>query len=156
MNDALRQFLTFLSFIYVGMVISLLYPVTHLIKKYKILGDILFAVIAIAAVFFANLVWNDGQFRIYVFLGVGLGLFFCSLTIVPMLDTALGKLYNFAKQNFGKVNGDETDVDISEQESVIRGDNMHRDTRRDAELANDLVRAKDCVFGKGRRTRKRN
>ncbi|HPG92671.1 MAG TPA: spore cortex biosynthesis protein YabQ [Clostridia bacterium] len=156
MNDAFAQFLIFLMFVYVGMVIALLYPVTHISKKYKILGDIIFAVVAVAAVFFSNLIWNDGQFRFFIFLGVGLGIFFCSITITPMLDTALGKLYNFAKENFGRVNADETDVHISKQKSVVRGNSMYRDISRDAKLAGYFVRAKERIFGKGGRTRKRD
>jgi hypothetical protein len=149
MNDIKAQFMLFLSFVFVGMCVAILYVLTHFTKKRKIIADIVFGIAFIGGIFFANLFLNKGEFRLFVILAIFLGWYIGAKTFAPLLDSALFRLYNLLTKLIGN-EADATDTDKSKQENTVRVDNRHRDIGHNGVMVDNAVRTKRRVFKKNR------
>lgn len=105
------QLLIFLMYIFFGMVVSLFYhivvsifsmlPIKH--KKFAtIIADTVAGLSITAFLWYVNFRYNDGQFRLYILLGLIIGVILYVKILKSLVDKGANSLYNlFTKRKKG-------------------------------------------------------
>ena len=110
MTDSVIQLWVFLSCIFLGGVVYLVYKLIHpVLAKNKILlhlQDLVFCVVAFFVLWRGLLFANCGQIRWYCVAGLLIGYLFALKTVGVCVDNLCAKLYNFfIKQKDSKKDG---------------------------------------------------
>jgi hypothetical protein len=100
--DATAQLLLFLVYVFLGIMLpavchilhSLLRPILRRKHLFSVLFDVLFGAFALYVMWAVNFRLNDGQFRIYIALGLAIGALLYATILFSFLDNFTRALYN--------------------------------------------------------------
>lgn len=105
MQEVYNQLFCLLIFIITGIAIGILFDVFRILRKsFKTadwitsLQDVLFWILAGCIMLFSIFVFNNGEFRSYVFIGMIIGIIFYMLTISKIFIKASTTIINFLKK----------------------------------------------------------
>ncbi len=116
MGAGIEQLYIFAAFGAFGAVAAFLYHLISFIKPVKhkrltdTVKDTLFAALFLASLWLFNLKFNNGQFRLFVPLGVAFGAALYVLTCKRALDKAKVSLYNLFTEKKADENDDGKDI----------------------------------------------
>ena len=104
------QFVTFLNMIIVGLVIGISFDFYRVMRQ-KIglqrigtdIFDIIFSILATLVISLVLFYSNGGQFRVYIFLGVGSGLLIYYRLLSGIVTTIIIKLFNLLERIASKL-----------------------------------------------------
>ena len=108
-----EQLYVFLLFVALGVVVGVVYLIGYKLTKGRLaaaLFDGIYCIGCAVVLFFVNLVRNNGQARLHVFVGLAVGVALSWLICAKPLDKPLGRLYNRLTQLGSEVNDDGTTV----------------------------------------------
>ena len=109
LGEGIEQLCVFVVFAALGLGLSAVYVFSVGLTRSRlsaIIFDCVFGAAAVFCVFITNLNVNNGEFRLFVFLGIAAGAVICLATCKTLLDKASQALYNlFTEKSGDKVDG---------------------------------------------------
>lgn len=97
LGKGIEQLQAFVVFAVLGLFLSAIYIFALGLLRGKLVGvifDAIFGAVSLWLVFITNLNINNGEFRLFVFLGLAAGVIICVVTCKTLLDKASSALYN--------------------------------------------------------------
>lgn len=161
LGQGVEQLQAFVVFAVLGLALAAVYMFGLGLFRARLAGivfDCVFGAVALWLVFITNLNVNNGEFRLFMFLGLSLGAIISVLTCKTLLDKLSSALYNLFTVN--RENEDDG-TDILQQKNVdnVRGgDAGAADTvvyAVNGSDANGVNEAPRRIFGRAHRKRKK-
>lgn len=118
LGEGIEQLRVFVVFAVLGLALMAVYLFGLGLFRSRlaiILFDGIFGVASIYAVFAVNLAVNNGEFRLFVFLGLAMGCVICAVTCKTLLDKASAALYNLCTKS---TEDEANDAHVSQQKDI--------------------------------------
>lgn len=131
LGKGIEQLQAFAVFAVLGAALTAVYLFGWGLFRGKLAGivfDAIFSAVALWLVFITNLNVNNGEFRLFVFLGLALGAIICVVTCKTLLDKVSSSLYNLFTASLEDKNDGTHILQQKDVDTVRSGDVSVADT----------------------------